>query len=517
MNQPNPINDERISAYLDHEMDEKERAEFEELLADREDYRQAVEELRSVSLAVSGLPKETAPQDFASQVMERLEQESTSAASDGSRDHRSTSKQAAPPQTSLLRRYFWPLAALAAALLMAIAIPTLTTTQNLALKQSSVADEMTVGQEAEASVIAELRKKDERDSRFADDDAVESMPFAESVSPSADASAGAGFGATHNKREMADDQVAPSVDSLADSGDVDSDAAAAIMSRTAAPVAAVPAEPLGGEATTESGLLADATAYDAVAEVALDDPVVAEKFFDTLTANQIELAPKTKQIWQANQLLAIRQQARAKGNIVADEEGQAAKAKSYDDSQAIVVQIPQEELPNLLDQLSQQAISVRFLAANQEKIPPSTTQPSASGQAGQFAQADRADAEEEADESEFGFATTADANAPGAIRDDSKQANPQRMAENQLFAKKQGQAMQQNITNKELIQAQQQIMLQNRKWMSSKVAKALDGRVDGDLKMLFCCPSQKVTEDADVPADLNAETSADSAGSERSE
>ena len=115
-----PFNDERISAYLDGELSNEELAAFEKLLAEREDYRQAVEELRETSQAVRQLPREKLPTDFAKRVLRLAEQEMLVGKSAG------TSKETLPrDQTTWARRLFWPIAVVAASLMFMLFAPDL--------------------------------------------------------------------------------------------------------------------------------------------------------------------------------------------------------------------------------------------------------------------------------------------------------------------------------------------------------------------------------------------------------
>ncbi len=68
-----PLQDERISAYLDGEMTAQERAEFERLLADDPERRQLLDELRVLSSTLGGLPKQTLDNSFSQQVLRKAE------------------------------------------------------------------------------------------------------------------------------------------------------------------------------------------------------------------------------------------------------------------------------------------------------------------------------------------------------------------------------------------------------------------------------------------------------------
>ena len=68
-----PLQDERISAYLDGEMTVDEHAEFERLLADDPERRQLLDELRALSSTLGGLPKQELGDSFSQQVLRKAE------------------------------------------------------------------------------------------------------------------------------------------------------------------------------------------------------------------------------------------------------------------------------------------------------------------------------------------------------------------------------------------------------------------------------------------------------------
>jgi anti-sigma-K factor RskA len=67
------LNDELLSAYLDGELTESERAEVEARLATDPDAQQLLHQLRSVSQAVQALPQEPVARDLREQILRRVE------------------------------------------------------------------------------------------------------------------------------------------------------------------------------------------------------------------------------------------------------------------------------------------------------------------------------------------------------------------------------------------------------------------------------------------------------------
>jgi hypothetical protein len=101
------MRDEILSAYLDNELTLTERAEVERQLASELDAQRSLNELRAVRRTVKCLPTERAPATLAANVGRRLE------------SLRNTPPAVAGPRRGLnTRRWAWPLAAVAAALVI---------------------------------------------------------------------------------------------------------------------------------------------------------------------------------------------------------------------------------------------------------------------------------------------------------------------------------------------------------------------------------------------------------------
>ena len=64
--------EERMTAYLDHEMDDAESEAFEAMLADSPETQEELDELRQVLQLVSSLPKLEAPADFFEKVAKKI-------------------------------------------------------------------------------------------------------------------------------------------------------------------------------------------------------------------------------------------------------------------------------------------------------------------------------------------------------------------------------------------------------------------------------------------------------------
>lgn len=67
--------EELIGAYLDGELSPEERARAEQLLAESEESRQMLEELRALRARVQALPRHSLPADFSQRVLQRAERE----------------------------------------------------------------------------------------------------------------------------------------------------------------------------------------------------------------------------------------------------------------------------------------------------------------------------------------------------------------------------------------------------------------------------------------------------------
>ena len=73
MSESKPFDDELLSAYLDEELAPEERARVEAHLSSSPTARQLLEELRTVSSAIKGLPQESLPSDLRETVLRRAE------------------------------------------------------------------------------------------------------------------------------------------------------------------------------------------------------------------------------------------------------------------------------------------------------------------------------------------------------------------------------------------------------------------------------------------------------------
>jgi hypothetical protein len=112
-----PLDDELLSAYLDGELSEAERVRVDQLLAERPDYRQVLEELKEIRGAVKSLPKYALDETFAARVLRRAEREMLLGGPLSGGKRRATSLR---PRRRII---LWRLAALAATLLVILAVP----------------------------------------------------------------------------------------------------------------------------------------------------------------------------------------------------------------------------------------------------------------------------------------------------------------------------------------------------------------------------------------------------------
>ena len=110
----NPIDDERLSAYLDGELSDPERAEVEARIASDAVADRLVSELRQLSNTLQRLPREKADPALRQQVLARI----------AAHDANGGDVAVARPETSKNPRgWFWAVAAIAAALMLTLYLP----------------------------------------------------------------------------------------------------------------------------------------------------------------------------------------------------------------------------------------------------------------------------------------------------------------------------------------------------------------------------------------------------------
>ncbi len=141
MNPIRPIDDERISAYLDNEMNAEQSAAFEEVLRERTDYQAALERIRRSRQAVQQIDRVPAPKDLAERSL--IECRHTEAPSPESPiqladsvDHRDPMNQpwATDRQREHRRPIFWPSALVAAGLMALLTLPSIFSPRPIAMQ-----------------------------------------------------------------------------------------------------------------------------------------------------------------------------------------------------------------------------------------------------------------------------------------------------------------------------------------------------------------------------------------------
>jgi hypothetical protein len=122
-----PMSDELISAYLDGELSGDERAQVEQLILSEPRYRQQLESLRALRDSLQQLPRHVADDRFAERVLSRINEHRSLQATDAAAAHLSKGAQLDRRDRSIrpgLRRgVLWSLATVAAAVLIAIVMP----------------------------------------------------------------------------------------------------------------------------------------------------------------------------------------------------------------------------------------------------------------------------------------------------------------------------------------------------------------------------------------------------------
>lgn len=113
---PEPSDDELLSAYVDGELTDDERAEVELRLADDPRTRELVDELRAIGAQMQALPKLTLGEDLRSTILQRAER--TMLLGD---DSQTTPRSR---DTAGSRRWLWAAMAVAATLLLSFMLPT---------------------------------------------------------------------------------------------------------------------------------------------------------------------------------------------------------------------------------------------------------------------------------------------------------------------------------------------------------------------------------------------------------
>jgi anti-sigma factor RsiW len=101
------FDDELLSAYVDGELDEDQRAQVEERLRDDPRGKQLVDELRDLSATLQALPREQVGSDLRAGVMQQIE---AKVISPSSREDRGSG----------MRRWAWAAMAIAATLLLSV-------------------------------------------------------------------------------------------------------------------------------------------------------------------------------------------------------------------------------------------------------------------------------------------------------------------------------------------------------------------------------------------------------------
>lgn len=128
--------DEQLSAFIDGELTDAERADVEKLLAENADARQLVSELKALKQSVGSLPSYQLEENLAKRVLQRAERAMlTDPVGDAATDDvtateklPATSEAAAPLSRPPLRErlshvYLWPVLAVAAAILIMVFLP----------------------------------------------------------------------------------------------------------------------------------------------------------------------------------------------------------------------------------------------------------------------------------------------------------------------------------------------------------------------------------------------------------
>lgn len=175
MNNQLPIDDERLSAFLDDELSREERTQIESLIEQREDYRAALDELRNVRAAMKSLPAVALSADFEDRVRTQVLAGSQAKSQQSGSE---STREITPVRKGGFQSYIWPLAAIAALVLAMLTLPSiLSSNRNVAkqdaTKSSAVAESM--GLDGATGVVAEQAEIQQ-----------ESLEFDSNLAPSGD-------------------------------------------------------------------------------------------------------------------------------------------------------------------------------------------------------------------------------------------------------------------------------------------------------------------------------------------
>ena len=286
-----PIDDERLSAYLDDELSPQERADIEKLTASNADYRNALEELMSVRGAMRGLPESKLPDTFTDRVMADV----SSTAGTITHDPRNKRSEKLS-ETHPYRKIAWAVAALAAVILAMLTIPSLLDVQgNVALNdaKSPKTKSSAVASSVDGESFDAINKPPNAKQEAAGLDSISAMdsePMSEPAVSSKDSLRNFRAPLLDEKMQEADD------DSELDKR-MNSVPMSAIVERESRRGDRVDdnlaANELGEELEKQRRF---SFSCDAVAEVRLKDSSSVNQFFETLSTNRFQVDPNASAV-----------------------------------------------------------------------------------------------------------------------------------------------------------------------------------------------------------------------------
>ena len=401
MNQRLPIDDERLSAYLDDELSRDERTEIESLLERDEEYRTALEELRSVRGALKSLPGPALPGDFADRVRAQVQAAATS-------DPPAKVITPASKEKSGFQSYIGPLAALAALVVAMLVLPSVfQQATNVATKPAFKGE--AAASSMEQDELGRQASEDEESSLGLDQADAESYGFSDELSSQGESRRE--LGRARMQRAVAPAEPVPAIESFARDADGDMDdkreddalgdddsfnsfnldvEPEAVMQEMTAGRAAAKSKVPAGSAVASGGAVSSAAASpefslgcDAVCEVKLESREQTDQFFKTLSTNNVRLNSVPQRLESMQRFATVDQPDVNPGlDLMRAEEAKAEDADqslgeslslsaqpddswlnwaSNSDSQAIVVEADAVDVKKIVSQLRDQSIAFNIL------------------------------------------------------------------------------------------------------------------------------------------------------------
>ena len=365
-----PIDDERLSAYLDDELGREERAKVEELLKADVNYQAAMQEIRMVHEAVRGLPLVTPSPDLQARVLQGL----PSARREPSQ--KEISPKAANAWTPY--KYLGAIAALAAAIFAMLNVPHFMSSRSrLTLNRTESDVEINTTdswQDTPAMKATEPEPSSPPEAQPAianeldEARAMQQPPSSHSIMR-APPDPSSSFPAAETRKIETEDAVD--------------------MINTQSESVSSPIQKDFAVSVDDDASMSHLARLDAIADVRLSDPATTEQFFDTMAKNGIQLggqalvARKQKQAMQdttrSHPSLALGLDPESDSSRIGESDEQAFRREQGDNAglgggkglpegmaqQLVIVEADTDDLLVFVDELRQQSIRFALVAVDE--------------------------------------------------------------------------------------------------------------------------------------------------------